>query len=82
MLCSRLSPAPYPARESRQPGSSFRSRADRLLHMRLEKPQRLVEITGNLSENVGGIGVTRLVCLVDRPANRVGDASVALDERM
>ena len=53
----------------------------RFLDVRLEEPQQLVERARIGGEDVGGIGVARLVGLVDRVARQLGGRGVALDQR-
>ncbi len=49
--------------------------------MRFEEPQRLVERARIGGEDVGGVGIARLIGLVDPGACRIRDLAVALDQR-
>ena len=52
----------------------------RLLDMRLEEPQRLVEAARCPSEDVGRVGFARIGRRVDRLAGCIGNLAVALDQ--
>ena len=55
--------------------------AGRLLHVRLEEPQLLVDPTRHFREEVGGAGITSLVGIVDVLADGVAIDGITVDQR-
>ena len=53
-----------------------------LLDVRLQEPQRLVEVARGRGEDVGGVGIAGLVGLVDRLRARRWRPGIAVDQRM
>src|SRR5690606_16996356 len=72
--------SPFTGRRSRQRMRGDPARTGNglflFLDVRLEEPERFVELAGEGGEDVGGVGVARLVGLVDRRAHRVRHCAV------